>query len=175
MELKTGKLILRDFRFDDLPAYLLLRNDSKFQRFYSEEESGDGKSESLLRLFVEQANETPRTKFQLAICSNDQVLMGSCGIRMEGAGSYSIGCELGRRWHSSGIAKKACTAIIEFGFRELNAERIYAETISENLAAIRLCASIGLKMETERINDRFFKGRSWNTAVYTIMRNEWLI
>jgi [ribosomal protein S5]-alanine N-acetyltransferase len=174
VEIKTKRFLLRDFEYADLRAYRHLRRDPKFQRFYSDEDSSEDNSEKLLNLFIEQANETPRTKFQLAILSDDQVLMGSCGVRMEYMGNYSIGCELGRLWHGSGAAKEAGSAILEFGFSELCAERIYAETISENAAAVKLCLSIGMKLEMECKNDQTFRGRSWNTSVFSILRDEWI-
>ncbi|AMP01559.1 hypothetical protein CAter282_3775 [Collimonas arenae] len=30
-----------------------------------------------------------------------------------------------------------------------------------------------MKIESERVNDRFFKGRMWNTTVLAISENEW--
>lgn len=174
MEIYTENLVLRDFRHEDLPEYQKLRDEPKFQRFYSEEDSSKDKSAQLLQQFIDQAEANPRTKFQLAICSRQNELMGSCGIRLESAGNYSIGCELGRRWHGSGAAREAGMAIIDFGFRELHVARIYAETISENKAATRLCEALGMKLEEERGNDKLFKGQSWTTVVYSILQDEWL-
>lgn len=88
-------------------------------------------------------------------------------------GHASIGCESGRRWHGTGAARYAADALLAFGFLELAVQRIFAETISENKAAIRLCKTVGMCVESERVNDRHFKGREWTTIVLTIERNEW--
>jgi [ribosomal protein S5]-alanine N-acetyltransferase len=173
LPITTPMLLLRDFTPADLSAYKDLRNDEKFQRFYSAEDATFEKSEFLLNLFIQQITEQPRRKFQLAIVSHSGELMGSCGIRLEEQANASIGCELGRRWHGTGAAKQAAQAIIDFGFRELNVQRVYAETIANNKAAISLCKSLGMHIEAERINDQFFKEQSWNTLVLALSRKSW--
>jgi ribosomal-protein-alanine N-acetyltransferase len=164
---------LRDFRREDLPQYQNLRSDPKFQRFYSEEDSAADRAEELLAMFIAQSGEIPRLKYQLAVVSPAGELMGSCGIRIEAPGHASIGCELGRQWQGASAARDACNALIEFGFVELRLHRICAETISENKAAIKLCQAFGMRIESERVDDRFFKGRTWSTTVLAISGSEW--
>jgi ribosomal-protein-alanine N-acetyltransferase len=173
-KLETENLLLRDFLYEDLPAYRALRSDWKFQRFYSEEDSSDQKSGHLLKMFIEQATAEPRTKYQLAVVTKTGELIGSCGVRIEAPGELSIGCELGRQWHGSGFAREAGKAMLAFGFQELDATRICAETVSDNKAAIRLCRSIGMAVREERADDRWFKGRSWGTTTLAIERSDWL-
>ncbi|MEY4642639.1 MAG: hypothetical protein RLZZ227_2633 [Pseudomonadota bacterium] len=171
--LTTPNLVLRDFEAADLAAYVALRSDTKFLRFSSEEESTETKAAELLQLFIDQARATPRLKFQLGIALRDKTLIGSCGVRIERPGEASIGCELGRAWQGSGFAREAGMALLDFGFRELQLEQIYAETIPENLAAVRLCRALGLRLTEEHVAARSFKGRSWNTAVFQLTRSEW--
>lgn len=66
-EIRTEALLLRDFRTSDLETFRSIRRDAKFQRFYSEEDSADRKADQLLRIFIDQATENPRSKYQLAI------------------------------------------------------------------------------------------------------------
>lgn len=173
LEIKTKTLLLRDFLTSDLAAFRSLRRDAKFQRFYDEEDSAESKAEELLRMFIEQAAENPRSKYQLAITTAQDGLIGTFGIRSEGGADFSIGCEVGRRWHGKGVALEAGRAIIDFGFAELGANRIYAETVSENKAAVRLCRLLGMHIEAERKNDRYFKGREWGTTVLSLYKETW--
>ncbi|WP_345817580.1 GNAT family protein (plasmid) [Paraburkholderia sp. PREW-6R] len=166
-------ILLREFRRDDLSQYQSLRSEPKFQRFYSEEDSAPDKAKELLGMFVSQSGEVPRTKHQLVVVSVSGDLMGSCGIQIQSPGHASIGCELGRRSHGTGAARYAANALLEFGFLELCFQRIFAETISENKAAIRLCKTVGMHVESERANDRDFKGREWTTTVLAIHRDDW--
>lgn len=63
-------------------------------------------------------------------------------------------------------------ASLEFGFLEFAVPRIIAET-SESKAAIRLCKTVGKRVESERVNDRRFKGHECTMTVLAIARNEW--
>jgi [ribosomal protein S5]-alanine N-acetyltransferase len=173
VRIELDNLILRDFRPADLIQYQRLRNDPKMHRFYSEDDSSEHRASQLLDMFIEQAASVPRTKFQFALESEGE-LVGTCGIRLESSGEASIGCEVGRRWQGSGLARKAATAILEFGFSTLCVGQIYAETISDNRAAIRLCNVIGMTVMAERIGDRTFKGRTWNTTVLSMSRETWI-
>jgi [ribosomal protein S5]-alanine N-acetyltransferase len=172
VRIELSNLILREFQLADLAQYRRIRNDPKMHRFYSEDDSSEHRAGQLLGMFIEQANHVPRTKFQFALESDGQ-LVGTCGIRLEEPGEASIGCEIGRQWQGSGLARKAAHAILEFGFATLRVGRIYAETISENRAAIKLCNDVGMTFSAERIGDRTFKGRAWNTTVLSISRKSW--
>lgn len=170
MRIETAHLLLRDFVEADIDQYEHLRSHPKFQRFYSEEDSAPTRALELLSLFIEQSRAVPRLKYQLAITLKSGELIGSCGVRIEEPGVASIGCELGREWQGSGFALEAGKAMIDFGFRQLGLQRIFAETLAENLAAVRLCRMLGMMPESERVNDSSFKARDWNTVIMAIHR-----
>ena len=171
--IETRRLVLRDFTLLDLGAYRRIRDDVKFQRFYSEDDACPDRTDALLKMFVDQALERPRTKYQFAVLSRSGELMGSCGVRLEGAGRASVGCELARTWHGSGAALEAAEAVIDFGFRTLNADCVYAETLADNKAALRLCGALGMRIEPERTARTFFRNRWWTTVVLSMSAHRW--
>jgi ribosomal-protein-alanine N-acetyltransferase len=173
--IKTERLVLRDFNQKDLSAYQALCSHSDFQQFYAEEDATPEKVEQLLKMFLGWATEQPRSKFQLAIELPSARLIGSCGVRItsveEKQGTF--GCELSRTHWGKGYALEASRAVIDFGFTELNLHRIYAETNSENMAAIALAKKLGLRVEGELRENKRFRGRRWNTTMLSILRSEW--
>jgi|GEM_PF-191780 len=172
--LSTPRLLLRDFVPGDLPAYRALQDDPAFRRLYGEDEVGGERSAQLLRMFMDQAAERPRTRYQFAVTmAGSGELIGSCGVRMEGGGQASFGIELGVPWQGRGLATEAARAVIGFGFRTLGAHRIHAETLSENAAAIALCRRLGMRVEGEFRDHRFFGGRWWNTTIIALLSSEW--
>lgn len=171
--IETENLILRDFVSDDRDAYRALRSDRKFSRFYSEEDVSTAKSDALLDLFIGQSLAQPRSKFQFAIVTQSGDLIGSCGIRLEADRQASVGCELGREWQKNGYALEAARAVLAFGFEQHGIHRIYAETISENKAAIRLCKILGMRHEALLLENRYFQGRWWSTAVFAVLARDW--
>lgn len=175
MVIKTERLVLRDFKQTDLPAYQALCSHSDFQRFYSEEDAAPEKAKQLLNMFIVWATEQPRTKFQLAIEIPSEELIGSCGLRITSVDEKqgTFGCELDRAHWGKGYALEASRAVINFGFTELNLHRIYAETNSENLLAIALAKKLGMRVEGELRENRWFRGRWWSSTILSILEPEW--
>jgi len=174
LRIETTRLVLRDFEKNDLPDYIKLRADDKFKRFYSESDVSHANSASLIEQFVSGTDASPRTMFQLAITTKNGELIGSCGLRLEKYNQASIGCELAREWQRSGYAYEAVRELIHYGFTKLNIHRLYAEALSENLAAIKLCDLFGLRKEAEFIENVYFHGRWWNTSIMALLSREWV-
>lgn len=171
--IETEHLMLRDFSEGDIKEYHALRSDPKFQRFYSPELAGEEYSKKLLSLFIKKSQEIPRCCYQLAVTLKSGPLLGSCGIRMESAELASIGCELDVKYHGKGFALEAGRAMLDFAFEILKLKRVYAETNSENYAALRLCKMLGFELLSERIADKEFNGRTWSTSVLSLSTKRW--
>jgi [ribosomal protein S5]-alanine N-acetyltransferase len=174
LAIRTDRLLLRDFSIADLPAYARVRAHPLSQRFYPEEDTHLDKAEDLLRLFVAWSQERPRLRYQLAVVLPAQEVIGSIGVRVtsESERQGSFGCELDPRHWGRGYALEAARAVIGYGFRELGLHRIYAETLEENAAAITLAEKLGMQREGTLRENRWFKGRWWNTAIFSVLEDE---
>lgn len=173
-QLETKRLILRDFCLQDHAAYLAFTSDPKYQRFYSEEDCKAEKSLILVTQFVSESKLTNRKNYNLAIIDKDSnLLIGVCGVRLEADKQASVGCGLNRQSQASGLAKEAIAGIFHFAFEQLHCHRLYAETISENKAAIKLCLSVGMREEARFIENRYFKEKWWSTSVLAVLKEEW--
>ncbi|WP_200164480.1 GNAT family N-acetyltransferase [Francisella adeliensis] len=172
MIIKTQRLVLRDFRLADTEAYCSMVNDKKYQRFYSEEDCSEEKARKLVNIFLAQSLEKCRSKYQMVIELNG-TFIGTAGLRIELNKQASIGCGVGREYQIEGYAEEAIRAILEYGFNKHNLHRIYAETISENKPAIKLCERVEMREEAVFIENRYFKGRWWSTVIMAILKSEW--
>jgi ribosomal-protein-alanine N-acetyltransferase len=172
--IETENLILRDMRPEDESALINLTQDVKYQRFYSEEDSSPEKYRELTKLFIQQAQEVPRTAYQLAIeLKKSGAFIGTVCLRLESDQQASMGCGLARQYQGRQLMQEAAIALTNFGFNELKVHRIYAETMSANLAAISLCQQLGMRQEALFKKNRYFKARWWDTVVLAILRSEW--
>lgn len=172
--LTSRRLVLRDMRESDEAAFIALSQDSKYQRFYSEEDCDAEKYRQLTKLFIAQALEQPRKAYQLAIEDTQTgQFIGTACLRIEADHQASIGCGMSRLYQGSGLIQEAMIALAEFGFSELGVHRLYAETISQNLAAIKLCQSLGMVEEGHFRQHRYFKHQWWDTVIYAIRVDEW--
>lgn len=174
LKLITNRLILRDFTLEDQAAYLTFTADKKYQRFYSEEDCTPEKGVYLVSQFVSESKLTDRKNYNLAIIDrHTKTLIGVCGVRVEDNQQGSIGCGLSRHCHTSGLAREAVSCLMDFAFIQLNLHRLYAETISKNRAAIKLCLSVGMREEAKLIENRYFKSTWWSTSILAILKQEW--
>ena len=174
-ELKTKRLLLRDFREEDLIAYQQVGNRTEALRYYSQSPTEWGAHvEGLVKKFLESQIEEPRQNYTLAIIAGNS-FVGTVSVRIESPEHRqgSIGCGLGYEYWSLGYASEAMAAAITLGFENLNLHRIYAETISENRAAVALAERLGMRVEGELRDNQYFKGRWWNTTILSLLRTEW--
>ena len=173
-KLETRRLIIRDMSENDKPAFVEMSQDEKYQRFYDESDCDPDKYKELSQLFITQALEIPRQSYQLAVESKQSgKFIGTIGLRLKANKQASMGCAFVRESQWSGISFEASEALACFAFSTLDVHRIYAETISKNVAAIKLCKSLGMRQEAHFKEHRFFKGRWWDTVVLAVLRSEW--
>ncbi|MFB9217109.1 GNAT family N-acetyltransferase [Vibrio sinaloensis] len=173
--LETARLVIRDMTLEDEDAFVAISQNSKYQRFYDEQDCHPEKYRELTRLFIEQAKEHPRTSFQLAIeHKEDQCFIGTVCLRLEGEQQASIGCGMSRAYQADGLILEAASALVEYGFNHLEIHRIYAETISRNRPAIKLCRSLGMVQEAHLRHNRYFKNQWWDTVVLAVLADDWL-
>jgi len=174
-QLDTKRLILRDFKQEDQAAYQAFTSDKKYQKFYSEEDCLPDKSLSLVEQFVSESKLTNRQNYNLAIIDKETLkVIGVCGLRIQADLQASVGCGLNRNYHAAGLAQEAIECLFDFAFNRLKLHRLYAETISQNKAAIKLCQSVGMREEALFIESRYFKKTWWNTSILAILRSEYL-
>ena len=176
MELLTERLILREFKGNDWPDLLAYQADPRYLRYYEWTERTPIAVQEFVQMFLDQQQERPRTKFQLAVTqkSNHQ-LIGTCGIRMESAGAHEgdIGYELSPKHWGQGYATEAARAIVRFGFTELRLHRIWSWCIADNVRSARVLEKLGMQLEGRLRDKEYFKGRWWDTLLYAILDHEW--
>ncbi len=71
--LETERLILRDFKLDDLEDYYAITQCPEYQTYYSEDDCSYEKAQELVSLFVNSATKKPRIVYQLAVISKNRI------------------------------------------------------------------------------------------------------
>ncbi len=148
-QLETERLILRELRPGDAGSLFTVLGDKEVTRFYDDEVFTD----------VSQAGtqiEAWSTGFEARRCirwgiaqrENEKVI-GTCGYYgfhnwYERAG---IGYELARSFWRQGIMTEALGAIIDFGFKRVELNRIEAVVMPENEGSLKLLAGLGFQHE----------------------------
>ncbi len=177
IEINTPRLSLRDFQEGDITDYQRLGQNPEAIEYYSQGVAEWGDHVLFLsRLFSTWQAEVPRRNYAFTILVNSH-FAGVTSIRMDSRAVHqgAVGCGLAYEYWSRGYASEALTAVINFGFSKLGFHRIYAETLSDNLTAIRLLKRLGLRMEGELSQNQYIKGLWRNTMVFGILEDEWRV
>jgi RimJ/RimL family protein N-acetyltransferase len=175
LRLETERLILRDFLPEDFEPFFETTQDPEYLKYYSKKEATQVFWKTIFEGFLKDAVDEGRLKYQLAICLKSGELIGTCGVRIEDRENQqaSFGCAVARSSWGKGLAFEASRNIIHYGFSSLPIHRIFSMTISDNTRARMLIEQLGMTQEGELRHNRYFRGRWWNTIIYSILKTEW--
>lgn len=173
---KTDRLLLREFVVADWTAVYAYQTHPSYLRFYHWEQRLPDEVQAFVQRFVDNQQAEPRIRFQLAVVlPGSQQLIGNCGIRLPEVEAYEaeIGYELDPAHWGKGYATEVAREMVAFGFNELGLHRITADCIAENHASAHVLQKIGLRQEGRLREKEWFKGRWWDTLLFSILRHEW--
>jgi RimJ/RimL family protein N-acetyltransferase len=176
MNLVTERLVLREFAEEDWPAILAYQSNPLYLCYYEWTERTPEAVREFLQMFLDQQQETPRSKFQLAITlKSTGELIGNCGIRMRSVEAHEgdIGYELDPHHWGQGYATEAARAMLAFGFTNFRLHRVWSWCIADNGSSVRVLERLGMRREGHLRENEFYKGRWWDTYLYAILEDEW--
>lgn len=177
-QLETNSLLLLRIISGDANALFNILSDPEVTEFYDEDAFTD-KSQASDQIAAWENGFADKRCIRWGIIRKDKDdLMGSCGYY--GFHSWnkraSIGYELARTSWRQGIMTEAFGAIIDFGFRRLELNRIDALVMPGNTASINLLEKLGFRnegllKEYERWGSKGFV----DLCMFAILRKDWSI
>jgi len=176
MEITTPRLLLREFKASDWSAVHAYQSDPRYLQYYPWNDRKPGEVKAFVHMFLDQQQQKPRTKFQLAaILKTNHQLIGTCGLRLDSPDSQQadIGYELAPPYWGKGYATEAANAMLDYGFRTLRLHRIWSWCIADNHRSSRVLEKIGMRLEGRLRENEYFKEHYWDTLVYAILASEW--
>jgi len=148
MELRTERLVLREFRFDDEVAVHRYGSDEEVTRLLTWGPNSPADTTAYLKKVGREAAREPRTSFTLAVATLDDELIGVANLTITDAGSTGeLGYVLATESWGRGYATEVARRLIVFGFSELGLRRITATCHPDNFASARVLEKAGLHFE----------------------------
>jgi RimJ/RimL family protein N-acetyltransferase len=173
--LVTDRLVLRDLRLDDAHAVAGRAGDRRVARFLIAVPTPY--PVSLAARWIDgRLSWWPARGVTMAIARRDDPdeLLGTASLRRFSRDRRAeLGYWLGADAWGHGFATEAAGALIDFGFRDLGLERIYAQVLEGNAASCRVLEKLGMINEgTRRRHVR--KGRRLHDVeMFGLLRDEW--
>ncbi len=174
--LMTKRLALRELRLDDASAVATLAGDRRVARYLIAVPSPYPVSLATRWIMARIAWWPHGRGVTLAIAERDapDTLLGSVSLRRFARDRRAeLGYWLGADSWGRGFATEAGDAMLDFGFRELEVLRIYAQVLEGNAASCHVLDKLGMLEEGVR-RSHIRKGRRLcDVTLYGMLRDEW--
>ena len=172
----NDRITLRDVRLSDCKEYYEYLNHPEVSKFIPTSclpSSPEGAKKEL-QFFRNLHNRRLSIYWAITESSTDKMI-GACGFekwsrlhqRLELA--YDIDANYWRQ----GIATQCLTAIINYAFQEMQAQRVEAFLKPDNVASAGLLNKIGFTHEAVLKKYRFFQGEHIDVDLYALINDEW--
>jgi ribosomal-protein-alanine N-acetyltransferase len=168
---------LREFTLQDLDrAWEWARHPEFFRYIASGAPRSHEEERTWLNGVLEAATFRPRLYYRLGMeLREGKLLIGDAamGIESDRARGASIGYGVHPDWWGHGYATEAASLIVRFGFQTLRLHRIWGTHHPENVASGRVLEKLGMQYEGRLRDDRFIRGRWYDSVLCSILEEEW--
>jgi len=175
--IETNRLHLRPINHSDAVDIFDYRSLPEVYKYQSWIPTSKADVEEFIEQKVEKVPNIPDTWYQLAIISKEhEQLVGDIGIHFLDSKDQKveIGYTLSPKFQGKGYATEAVTGAIDYLFKTLRKESIFASVDPHNQRSINLLERIGMRHESH-FRDTFRFSNEWpDDLIYAIFAEEWL-
>ncbi|PSL45529.1 ribosomal-protein-alanine N-acetyltransferase [Chitinophaga niastensis] len=172
--LSTGELVLRPIEDKDTAAlFRHFSNDAVTKYMDIDSFSNISEATHIISFFRESLETQEGMRWAITLTERDE-LIGTCGFHRWSKTHFKaeIGYDLEPAYWGKGIMSAALTAMLAYGYEELQFNRIEAFVDPENTASSKLLVQLGFSYEGF-LRDAFFeKGKFVDAQLYSRLRHE---
>jgi ribosomal-protein-alanine N-acetyltransferase len=171
----TGqKIVLREFRPDDVGAVHAVVGDDRVTSWLSFESRDRTQAETMVYGAIKRARDPRRAEYYLAVAPHStEQLVGFVRLALDGIAAGKLGYAIGADHWGNGYASEATSLLVTFGFETLQLHRISAAIGPENNASIAVAARLGMSYEG-RIRHHVRTNGEWrDSLLYSVLVDEW--
>lgn len=173
--LYTARLRLREIAPADVDDLFLIYSDATTMRWFGMDSlTTRAQAETITALFAHWYAAGTGVRWGLARLDDDR-LTGSGGLFSWNKlwRTCMIGFELADSAQHHGYMREAVGAILEYGFLNMELNRIQAECHPENLPSIALLTRLGFQFEGIHRQQGCWGGQFHDLDCYSLLRDEW--
>jgi ribosomal-protein-alanine N-acetyltransferase len=175
-ELETQNLLLREIVDTDAASLLSIHGDAEHMKWFGSDPSTDiDGAKRLIQTFATWREE-PASGTRWGIQLKDAPgLIGTCGLfrwnrnwRM-----CVVGYEISPLHQGRGHMKEALSAVLAWGFRAMELNRVEAQVHSGNRASLALLGGLGFVEEGRLREVGYWAGSHHDLMLHSLLKREW--
>jgi ribosomal-protein-alanine N-acetyltransferase len=175
--LESERLLLREMSGDDAPTLFEYFRDPEYTRYVSfEVHSSPEQTKDFITWMADlyQRQDSIRWGIQLKETGG---LIGTIGLHFlrRDIRCMEVGYHIGRSYWRRGFATEALRTVVDFGFRDMNLNRIEATHHAGNEASGRVMQKVGFRYEGIWRQRAYKHGSLVDTVWYSLLREEYLL
>jgi ribosomal-protein-alanine N-acetyltransferase len=173
--LATNRLQLRQIQPTDEEAFFVMKSDHEVTEPYGREPH---QSREDTRAFIQRLQSSYDRRDAILWCISireDDAVIGSCCFWNFGEDlrCAELGYELGRKYWRQGIMAEAVSAILTWGFDELDLHRVEACPLAKNIPSKSLLLKLGFSYEGNLRQRVYFRGNFEDQLYFGLLKDEW--
>ena len=175
--LETERLWIRQFRDEDIEAFIAYRNDPDVARWQGWDVPYP--REKAVEFIEEMKNKNPEEAgswLQTAIIVKEGgEFIGDAAffIKKDDNRQAYIGCTIAQKYWRKGYGVEATRRLLEYLFETRGIHRVIAETDVENIASYSTLERLGFRREAHLVENIWFKGNWASEYHYAMLEREW--
>lgn len=169
MYIKTQRLLIRNFKTDDLNDVFDIYKDDETCKYLLHDAWNENNKNQEFKLKLSKANLEKDYAVNLA-CVLDNVVIGDINIwHTQMKDSVEIGYTFNPKYSNNGYATEALKATVEYLLTQKGIHRIQANMDARNLLSAKLCEKIGMRKEAHFIKDFWNKNEWTDSFIYGML------
>lgn len=174
--LQTSRLTLREIVESDAENILQIHGNAEYMRWFGSDPIPDlDGAKKLVATFASWRKE-PVSGARWALELRDKPgLIGTCGLFRWNRNwkSCIVGYEIAAAHQGRGYVKEALKAIITWGFKEVQLNRIEAQVHPDNSASLALLEALGFQQEGRQREAGYWAGQHHDLLQYALLNGQW--
>lgn len=174
--LETPRLVLREIIMTDAPAIFRIRGDYEVTRYnIGSAYPAIDRAEMLIESMTDLFKAKQELRWGIILKEQPQEVVGMCGYNYWHPldRRASIGFDLARVYWRRGIMSEALHAIFQFGFEQMQLNRIEADCSAENEGSIATLQKVGFTQEGHQREQYYEDGAFHDLLLWSLLRREY--
>jgi [ribosomal protein S5]-alanine N-acetyltransferase len=163
----TKRLLLRDFRLDDLAEVQAFASDPEMVTYMDWGPNTPEQTMAFLGTKIAAAAESPRSQWAFAV-EHASVLIGNVELHVDDRQHRrgSMGYTIARPAWGQGFGTEAAGAVLRFGFDRLGLHKVSATCDPANIGSVRVLEKIGMRREGHLTEHMMIRGEWRDRLLY---------